>query len=648
MRQTIREVEPARPSTALSTMHEGELSTTAKHRHTDSPKLVHLIRGDLDWIVMKCLEKDRSRRYETANGLAMDVERHLNNEPIVALPRSQFYRFGKLVRRNKLVFAAAGTVMLALLVALGISTWSLMKETAARKRAVAAEQNAKTEAAKSEQVTRFLEEMLQGAGPAKAKGRDATMLREILDKTVAHAAKNLTDQPLVQAELLSIISNIYLDLGEFAQAEAVARQGLGLRQSCFGDTHRLTAASLMDVARVLTRQWRRGGENLIEGESLTRRALEIWKRLGMVETKEVATATALLAGALQRQGKLTEAEKASREALALRRKLYREDDAQIASSLDNLALVLRDQGKLTEAEAALNQALSIHRTHPDSDATIGLLTLGYLAGVLEREGKLEEAEAAFREVLPLRKKIFGNAHPTVLGTLNDFAELLLNKGQESEAAKLLEESANAGSSLAQYRLGLMYASGKGVPQNDIEALKWFRKAAEQNHRAAQNSLGSAYFHGRGVPEDEVEAVKWYRKSAEQGSTVGQIHLAQMFASGRGVEKNETEAAKWFQKATANGDADALNELAWHLATSRDGKSRDGTNAVNYAEKAVSATGRTNTACLDTLAAAHAETGQFEKAISIEKEAISVLRSNENRSIYEANLKLFEAHTPVRE
>jgi eukaryotic-like serine/threonine-protein kinase len=114
MRRTIREKEPPRPSTRLSTMAADALTTTANHRHTDVPKLIHLLRGDLDWIVMKALEKDRTRRYETANGLAMDIERHLNNEPVVARPPSTGYRLQKAFRRNKLVFAAAAAVMTVL------------------------------------------------------------------------------------------------------------------------------------------------------------------------------------------------------------------------------------------------------------------------------------------------------------------------------------------------------------------------------------------------------------------------------------------------------------------------------------------------------------------------------------------------------
>src|SRR5437867_8267940 len=114
MRKTIREKEPVRPSTRLATLKGEELTTPAKRRSSDAPKLIHLLRGDLDWIVMKCLEKDRTRRYDTANGLAADLKRHLSNEPVVARPPSAAYRLQKALRRNKLVFTAATAVALAL------------------------------------------------------------------------------------------------------------------------------------------------------------------------------------------------------------------------------------------------------------------------------------------------------------------------------------------------------------------------------------------------------------------------------------------------------------------------------------------------------------------------------------------------------
>jgi hypothetical protein len=139
MRRTLREREPQRPSTILTTLQGEELTTLAKHHGMEPPKLISLLHGDLDWIVMKSLEKDRRRRYETANGLAMDIGRYLNNEPIVARPPSRLYRFQKLVRRNRGVFAGGAVVALTLCIGLGISTWLLFQERAARQRAVVAE-----------------------------------------------------------------------------------------------------------------------------------------------------------------------------------------------------------------------------------------------------------------------------------------------------------------------------------------------------------------------------------------------------------------------------------------------------------------------------------------------------------------------------
>jgi WD40 repeat protein/serine/threonine protein kinase len=150
IRRTIREKEPARPSTRLSTMLEGDLKRTARQRQTEPPKLINLVRGDLDWIVMKALEKDRTRRYETANGLAADIGRHLSNEPVVASPPGNLYRFQKLVRRNKLAFAAASTVAASLIIGSAVSTRLLLKEREAHRRAVSAEQAARSEALRAE------------------------------------------------------------------------------------------------------------------------------------------------------------------------------------------------------------------------------------------------------------------------------------------------------------------------------------------------------------------------------------------------------------------------------------------------------------------------------------------------------------------
>jgi serine/threonine protein kinase len=157
MRRTLREQEPQRPSTMVTTLQGVELTTTAEHRRAEPPKLISLLRGDLDWIVMKALEKDRRRRYETVNGLAMDLQRYLNSEPVMARPPSRLYQFQKLVRRNKVVFAAVGAVAAALIIGLGVSTWLLFMERAARQRAVAAEKQAEQARANETQLRRLAE-----------------------------------------------------------------------------------------------------------------------------------------------------------------------------------------------------------------------------------------------------------------------------------------------------------------------------------------------------------------------------------------------------------------------------------------------------------------------------------------------------------
>ncbi len=157
-RHTIRYEEPARPSTRLATMMHAELTTTASQRHTEARRLIHLLRGDLDWVVMKCLEKDRARRYATANALAMDIERHLEGEPVLARPPSSLYRFQKFARRHRGAFAAAAGIAVTLLAGAGVSLWQAVRAfkaegaaQASRQQEVRLRQQAERERSRAEQ-----------------------------------------------------------------------------------------------------------------------------------------------------------------------------------------------------------------------------------------------------------------------------------------------------------------------------------------------------------------------------------------------------------------------------------------------------------------------------------------------------------------
>src|SRR5262249_50737887 len=199
-RRTTRETEPPRPSTRLSMLKGEELTTTAKHRHANAPELIHLLRGDLDWIVMKCLEKDRARRYETANGLAADLKRHLSNEPVIARPPSQLYRLQKLARRNRLAFAAIAAITAVLLLAVVVSTWQAVRATRAeheqsRLRESEAKQRQQAEANEQKaQAAQAKETQLRQQSDRRVYAADMKLVQRALEMNNIGSALNLLNR----------------------------------------------------------------------------------------------------------------------------------------------------------------------------------------------------------------------------------------------------------------------------------------------------------------------------------------------------------------------------------------------------------------------------------------------------------------------
>ena len=199
-----------------------DLAVIAANRQTEPAKLTKEVRGELDWIVMKALEKERDRRYETANNLAADVERYLHDETVEAFPPSATYRFRKFAQRHKLGVVASVAVAAAVLLGVAGTTGGMIWALRERKAAQASAAHATTQAERSDQVAHFLEDMLQGVAPSVALGRDTTMLREIVDKTAKHIDKELEGQPEVQAELRLTLAQVYFELQLHREAERIA------------------------------------------------------------------------------------------------------------------------------------------------------------------------------------------------------------------------------------------------------------------------------------------------------------------------------------------------------------------------------------------------------------------------------------------
>jgi len=274
IRRTIREQEPARPSTRLSTMLGADLTLIAKHRKAEPPKLIHLLRGDLDWIVMKALEKDRTRRYETANGLAADIERHLKNEPVVACPPSNFYRFQKMVRRNKGPFLAAAGIVLILLISAAISGWQAI-------RAFRAERSAQTEAQESQQIASFLMKTL-GNSIAWSQDGNTNFLAVYIPRDnfatvegMFHKVELLrrrrfgNESPEV-AQVLNTIAMVREQAGDWAGAEASWRESVAIMKHACGEQSEQVGETLFNLGYFLDR---RG--NRTEADRTFRQAINI-------------------------------------------------------------------------------------------------------------------------------------------------------------------------------------------------------------------------------------------------------------------------------------------------------------------------------------------------------------------------------------
>jgi serine/threonine protein kinase/tetratricopeptide (TPR) repeat protein len=285
IRRIIREEEPPKPSTRLSTMIGADLTTITGHRKADASKLASLVRGDLDWIVMKALEKDRTRRYETANGFAADIQRHLSNQPVEACPPSNFYRLQKMVRRNKLVFTAASAVVATLIIGLAVSTWMFFQERVAHQRAFVAEREqikqreaAQQSAKKSREVLDFMQNMFANVGNQYA---DEVTVVQMLNIGLENLDMQFQNEPDTMAAIEFSAGFCYSKIGQWDKARSYLQKALELQSKLFGYENLETLTTVKELASVALSQGRNA-----EAEALCDKILNS-TRAGMVTNQLV-------------------------------------------------------------------------------------------------------------------------------------------------------------------------------------------------------------------------------------------------------------------------------------------------------------------------------------------------------------------------
>ncbi len=397
-----------------------------------SPRLLNPgVPRDLETICLKCLEKDRHQRYGTAQQLAEELERFLRDEPIRARPAGRIEKARRWCRRKPALAGALAACALVLMSGIAGITWQWHRAEQNAKREEQQRERAEQNAARSEQVAQFLKDMLKGVQPSVAEGRDTTMLREILDKTVERLGKDLKHQPGVEADLRNILGVVYRSLGENQKAEAMHREALAIRRKLLGADHQDVAESLDNLATVFADEGR-----YVEAEARSREALAIFRKVRGSQNSDVADCLNNLGEMLAGQGKHAEAAALHREALALRRKLLGNADPAVALSLNNLALALGFQGKSAEAEAMHREALAMYKNSLGSERPEVAKSLNNVALELVQQGKLAEAEGLLREALALNKKLLGNEHPDVAVSIDNLAATLDLQGKNEETETL--------------------------------------------------------------------------------------------------------------------------------------------------------------------------------------------------------------------
>ncbi|HTA28903.1 MAG TPA: serine/threonine-protein kinase [Candidatus Cybelea sp.] len=435
IRRVIREQDPVRPSTRLSKMTGADLTTIAQRRNSEPPRLIRAISGDLDWIVMKALEKDRRRRYESASGLGLDVQRFMSDEAIFARPPSRFYKFRKLVLRNKLLFFGMALILALFVVSLIVISASLAKERLAHLEAEAGRTAAQTQAAKSEQVTRFLKDMLQSVGPSYAHGRDTAMLHEILDQTAQRVGTELTNQPAVEAELRTLMGQVYLEIGLYGPAQEMQRLALAINQGLFGQESKEAAASLAELGLAYARDGK-----LAEAVAAHQQALAIRRRLPGDQDADIAASLSSLAEMYTQQGKVAEGKALVLEGLRIREKRFTRHSLQAANSLRSLSIILGDEGKWAEAETMAREVLATRRDLIGREDPLVATTLCDVAWAAGGQDKLEEAESLEREALAMRQKLLNAEDPDVAKSLYLVGDRLRQRHHLDEALPYLNRA----------------------------------------------------------------------------------------------------------------------------------------------------------------------------------------------------------------
>jgi serine/threonine protein kinase/tetratricopeptide (TPR) repeat protein len=491
MLRMIREEEPPKPSTRLSASGEKVPSISAQ-RKTETAKLARLVRGELDWIVMKALEKDRGRRYETANGFARDIQRYLADEPVEACPPSTGYRLRKFVRKHRAGLSTAAALGALLLLGVAVSTWQAVR--AAHAEAAALDRLAETQA-----VLDFVENQIFAAarpeGQAGGLGREVT-LRRAIEAALPLVDKSFRDQPLIEARLRMTLGTSFYYLGE---AKIAAEQ--------------------YQIARPLYS-----------------------KHLGPDDPATLRSMAGLANSYVDLQ-RHAEALKLREEILALRKAKLGLDHPETLQSMNDLAKSYPTFGRWSEASQLFDETLALRKAKLGPDHPDTLMSMGGLAVSYTGLGRHADALPLFHETLRLRQAVLGPDHPDTLALMGLMANCYITLGRYADALPLFEDTLarqraklgpdHPNTLMCMNNLAWHLATASDLKwRNPPRALELAQKAAHSSPQSASSwgTLGTARYRTgdwKGAIADLEKAIGLrtpdYPFTAEEGFFLAMAH-----------------------------------------------------------------------------------------------------------------------------
>jgi eukaryotic-like serine/threonine-protein kinase len=432
LRRIFREEEPPRPSTRVSTLAQQDSSTISEQRNTDPRHLSRLFQGELDWIAMKTLEKDRNRRYETASALAADVERYLHDEPVEACPPSKIYRLRKFARRNRVALLTSSLVLAALILGTAVSTWQAIRATRAEQQSKTSEQFALQNSRRADAISDFLINAFRSPDPAR-DGRTVTMA-ELLDRAVKDVKREFADDQRMQADLLNAIAQSYQGLGLYRESVELFAKVQELRSAAQGPLDTGTIESMSDLASACER-----AGQLDKAIAIYQDMLKIQQSHLAADDPEVLSTTTKLAWDYNQSGQADKALALFEDVLRIEKTKIQNDGAVPITLTEN------DDGPEADDRQKKSVKLLAENTFEHLDDTgahrkDALVALNNLSKAFAEAGQVDQAIPLYQQTLKLMQEKLGPDDPTTLSCMYNLAMAFKVSGRFKEAIPLFEET----------------------------------------------------------------------------------------------------------------------------------------------------------------------------------------------------------------